>query len=312
MNEILEKIAASEHIVVISHIDPDADSLGSASAMYTFLLQNHKKASWFCKTKSIDRKFAVIPWFEKIKESFPLSADLAIAFDCADEKRLGAEIACELINIDHHATNTLYGNINLVCHDAISTTEILRDYFKTNGFKINKKMATALYAGLLEDSEAFLSTKVDGTTFASALELIESGADFKLCNKKIIKSTSLGALRIKAFMFADMSLECNAKVAFFCVSDEKIKASGADYDDCKSALEESLNLEYVEVAVLLRQNSDFTVKVSIRTKGNVNAGEIAKKVGGGGHSNRAGFELGNGVSLEDVKSMILNLIKKDL
>jgi phosphoesterase RecJ-like protein len=311
LNEILEKIAASEHIVVISHIDPDADSLGSASAMYTFLLQNHKKVTWFCKTKNIDRKFSCIPWFENIKESFPLSADLAIAFDCADKKRLGTEIGCELINIDHHATNSLYGDINLV-HNAISTTEILHNFFKANGFKINKKTATALYAGLLEDSEAFLSTKVDGTTFASALELIESGADFKLCNKKILKSTSLGTLRIKAFMFANMSLECNAKIAFFCVSDEEIKASGADYEDCKNPLEESLNLEYVEAALLLIQNSDFTVKGSIRTNGNINAGEIAKKIGGGGHLSRAGFELECGVSLEDAKSMVLNLIKKDL
>lgn len=311
MNEILEKIAASNHIVVISHINPDADSLGSASAMYTFLLQNHKKVTWFCKTKNIDRKFSCIPWFENIKESFPLSGDLAIAFDCADKKRLGAEIGCELINIDHHATNSLYGDINLV-QNTISTTEILHDFFKTNGFKINKKTATALYAGLLDDSEAFLSPMVDGTTFASVKELIELGADYKLCNENIIKKRSLSALRLKAIMFKNMSLECTARVALFCVSDEDMRSAGARGDDCNSALEESLNLEYVEVALLLRENSDFTIKGSIRSKGSINVGRIAKEIGGGGHSDRAGFELEHGVSLEDAKIMILNLIKKDL
>lgn len=312
MNEILEKIATSEHIVVISHINPDADSLGSASAMYTFLLQNHKKVSWFCSTKNINRKFLCIPWLEKIKDTFPKSADLAISLDCADKKRLGIEIECDLINIDHHATNSLYGDLNLVEVEAISTTEVLYDFFKTNGFKVNKKMATALYAGLLDDSEVFLSPMVDGTTFATVQELIEHGADFKLCNRSIVKNVSLAALRLKAIMFKEMSLECDARVALFCVSDEEMKASGAMSEDCESPLEESLNLEYVKVALLLRQNSDFTIKGSLRSNCGVDVGKIAKKIGGGGHASRAGFELNDIVSLKEAKNKILILIKKDL
>ncbi len=312
MNEILEKIATSEHIVVISHINPDADSLGSASAMYTFLLQNHKKVSWFCSTKNLNRKFLCIPWLEKIKDTFPKSADLAISLDCADKKRLGIEIECDLINIDHHATNSLYGDLNLVEVEAISTTEVLYDFFKTNGFKVNKKMATAIYAGLLDDSEAFLSPMVDGTTFATVQELIEHGADFKLCNRSIVKNVSLAALRLKAIMFKEMSLECDARVALFCVSDEEMKASGAMSEDCESPLEESLNLEYVKVALLLRQNSDFTIKGSLRSNCGVDVGKIAKKIGGGGHASRAGFELNDIVSLKEAKNKILILIKKDL
>lgn len=312
MNEILEKIATSEHIVVISHINPDADSLGSASAMYTFLLQNHKKVSWFCSTKNLNRKFLCIPWLEKIKDIFPKSADLAISLDCADKKRLGIEIECDLINIDHHATNSLYGDLNLVEVEAISTTEVLYNFFKTNGFKVNKKMATALYAGLLDDSEAFLSPMVDGTTFAIVQELIEQGADFKLCNRSIVKSVSLAALRLKAIMFKKMSLECDARVALFCVSYEEMRASGAMPEDCENPLEESLNLGYVKVALLLRQNSDFTIKGSLRSNCGVDVGKIAKKIGGGGHASRAGFELKDVVSLEDAKNKILILIKKDL
>ncbi len=312
MNEILERIATSEHIVVISHINPDADSLGSASAMYTFLLQNHKKVSWFCSTKNINRKFLCIPWLEKIKDTFPKSADLAISLDCADKTRLGIEIECDLINIDHHATNSLYGDLTLVEVEAISTTEVLYNFFKTNGFKVNKKMATALYAGLLDDSEAFLSPMVDGTTFAIVQELIEHGADFKLCNRSIVKNVSLAALRLKAIMFKNMSLECEARVALFCVSDEEMRVSGAMPEDCENALEESLNLGYVKVALLLRQNSDFTIKGSLRSNSGVDVGKIAKKIGGGGHVSRAGFELNDIVSLEEAKNKILILIKKDL
>ena len=312
MNEILRKIDKANHIVVVSHISPDADSIGSASAMYSFLLQNHKKVSWFCKTEIIDQKLSCIPWFEKIRTSFPGSVDLAISLDCADKKRIGVEIECDLINIDHHASNTLYGSVNLVKVDSISTTEILYDFFTTNGVKINKKMATALYAGLLDDSDAFLSDSVDGTTFATVKELIEQGADFKLCNKSIMKSVSLAALRLKAVMFKNMSLECDGRVALFCVSDEDMKASGADALDCEAPLEESLNLAYVEVALLLRQNSDFTIKGSLRSKSGVDVAKIASEVGGGGHVSRAGFDLNITQSLQEAKSKILILIKKDL
>lgn len=312
MNEILEKIEKAGHIVLISHPTPDADSIGSASAMYSFLLQNHKKVSWFCKSETINNKFSFIPWFENIRATFPASADLAISLDCADKKRLGADVECDLINIDHHATNSNYGDINLVKTSSISTTEILHDFFKENGVKINKKMATALYAGLLDDSNAFLSDEVDGTTFALAKELIEYGADFKLCNKNIIKSVSLAALRLRAVMFKNMSLELDARVAVFCVSDEDMRATGAVLEDCEAALLESLNLIHVEVALLLKQNSDFTIKGSLRSSSTPDSAKIAANFGGGGHMRRAGFDIERRAPLDEIRREVLNLIKKEI
>ncbi len=312
MNEILEKIEKAGHIVLVSHPAPDADSIGSASAMYGFLLQKHKKVSWFCKSDKINHKLSFIPWFENIRATFPASADLAIALDCADKKRLGVDVKCDLINIDHHATNSSYGDINFVKTNAISTTEILHDFFKENGLKINKKMATALYAGLLDDSDAFLSDEVDGTTFALAKELIEHGADFKLCNKNIMKSVSLAALRLKAVMLKNMSLEFDARVALFCVSDEEMRAAGAVLEDCVAALEESLKLIHVEVALLLKQNSDFTIKGSLRSNSTFDCAKIAAKFGGGGHMRRAGFDIDSVMTLDEIRREVLNLIKKEI
>jgi len=312
LSEILEKIQKAEHIVLISHSEPDADSLGSASAMYTFLLQNHKKVSWFCSSKDIDQKFSFLPWFEKIKSTFPLSADLAISFDCASRERLGVDALCALINIDHHATNTNYGELNFVKSEFISTTALLYDFFKINGVKINKKMATAIYAGLLDDSDAFLSKDVDGTTFATVCELIGLGADFKLCNKRVVKSVSLAALRLKSIMYKKMFLEESAKVSVFCLSREEMLMTGATARDCEAPLEESLNLPHVEVALLLRERSDSSIKCSLRSNSAVDVGKIAAAFGGGGHFGRAGFEIYEKKSLDEAKSIILDLIKKEL
>ena len=312
MNKITKKIDAAKHIVPISHVNPDADSIGSASAMYTYLLQKHKKVSWYCKTKDININLSFVPWFEKIRNSFPASADLAISLDCGDIKRLGIEIECDLINIDHHASNKSYGDINLVDSNMISTTEVLYSFFKTNSVKVNPKMATAIYAGLLDDSNGLLSDDVDGTTFATVKELIECGAEFKVCNKQIMKSVSLAALRLKAIMLKNMTLMFDARVAVFCVSNDEMRMSGAVGEDCESALEESLGLPQVQVSLLLKENSDFSIKGSLRSNGSVDVSKIALGFGGGGHASRSGFIIKRDETLENIKEEILNLIKKEM
>lgn len=312
MSKIVQMIDSAEHIVVVSHVNPDADSIGASSAMYTYLLQKHKKVSWYCKTKNIAQNLSFIPWFDKIRDTFPSSADLAISLDCGEVKRLGVELECDLINIDHHTSNKNYGTANLIDTRAISTTAVLYDFFKSNNIKINPKMATAIYAGLLDDSNGLMSDDVDGTTIALVKELIDCGAEFKLCNKNIMKSMSLAGLRLKGKMFTNMTLACEAKIAIFCVTLDDMRATGAVGQDCEVALEESLYLPHVEVAMMLRQNSDFSIKGSIRSNGRVDASKIASNFAGGGHISRAGFNLGSDISLEDAKVEVLNLIKKEI
>jgi phosphoesterase RecJ-like protein len=312
MNEVIQRIDKANHIVVISHLNPDADSIGSASAMYTYLLQKHKKVSWYCKTTDIINTLSFIPWFDKIKNTFPSSADLAISLDCGDIKRIGIELECDLINIDHHESNKSYGDINIVDSSAISTTKVLYDFFKQNSIKINPKMATALYAGLLDDSNGFMDEKLDGTIFATIGELIDYGAEFKTCNKNIMQSMSLAGLRLKGIMFKNMTLELDAKIAIFCVSAYDMKSTGAVGQDCEGALEEVLYLPHVEVAMLVKQNKDLSIKGSIRCSGDVDASKIASIFGGGGHSSRSGFSMSNDVALDDAKIQVLNFIKKEM
>jgi len=312
MNKIIKRIDEAKHIVVISHINPDADSLGSASAFYTYLLTLHKKVSFFCVTKTINNKLSFIPWFEKIRNSFPSSADLAIALDCGTINRLGIELDIDLINIDHHKSNNSYGQYNLVDTDSISTTKIVYDFFKDNQIKINKKIATALYAGLLDDSNGFMDENINGTIFAVIKELIDLGADIKLCNRYIMQYMSLAALRLKAIMLSNMQLLYDAKVAVFIVKNEDMLATGATGEDCEYALEESLYLPSVKVAVLLKENTNLTIKGSVRSDGCVDVAKIASFFDGGGHRNRAGFNLTKEKPIDKIKEEILELISKEI
>lgn len=291
MNEILKKIDSATHIVILTQSGYDAQSIGNASAFYTFLLQKHKKVSWVFEAKNINHKLTFIPWVQDIKSSFPKSADLVIYFDSLSDEYL--EIEYELI-------------------DFIVKTENLHAFFIEHKIKINQKMATALYAGLLYETDCFLSDELCGTTFATAKELIENGADFKICNKNIMKSVTLGALRLKAIMFKNMFLENDAKIALFCVSDEDMRASGAATLDALITLKESLSLAHVEVALLLMQKSDFKIKCFIYCESETNCEKIALNFSAKIEKNSLSFTLEEVVPLHIAKELILNLIKKEI
>ncbi|MDQ7061364.1 MAG: hypothetical protein Q9M43_09620 [Sulfurimonas sp.] len=215
-----------------------------------------KKVSFFCVKKDINQKYSFLPWFDKIRVSFPISADLAISFACGSHNEIAQIIECDLINIDSNESNKKFGNINLVDASCISTAEVVYSFFKTHKVTINPKMATALYAGLLESSNGFLSRKLKGTTIACIQELIGYKADVHSSNRFVMQYQTLAGLRLKAIMLSNMRLLNNAEIAFFSVTDEDVKKCAALEEDTLSALEEALYLPTVKVSVLLRENTD--------------------------------------------------------
>jgi phosphoesterase RecJ-like protein len=305
MYQVLEKIKSARHIVLITHMNPDADSMGSASAFYSYILQIQKKVTLFSHTKNIDKKLLFLPWCNKLKNAIPPSCDLAISFDCGSLKRLGVELDIELINFDHHKSNERYGVLNFVDESAISTTQLIFDYFISQEVKINPKMATALYAGLLDDSQNFINEKSDEKTFEMAKILLEKGADKKAVVKHLFQTSPLSLLRLKGLMFSNMQLHSDASIVVHKVTKEILQSCGSVCGDCEEALEESLYLPTVSVALLLCELDDGSFKGSIRTDGTIDASMIAKKYDGGGHYRAAGFRCYD-VTIDDASQ---NLIK---
>jgi len=212
---LLEDIDRARHIVILT----DSGTFADASALYTYILRLHKKVSIVSKSKTIDSGLSFLPWFDKLRDIVPSSADLVV--------------------------------------DLSSVREPLYDLFKSNNIIINNKMATALYAGLLKRFDGFLSSKVDGMVFADISELIKQGADYKLCNRSIMNRVSLSTLRLKAIMLSNMILTDASKTAQFVINDDDLKLSVADISEAYEIMKEALNLPYVERAVL--KNSDNKV-----------------------------------------------------
>ncbi|MDD2790080.1 MAG: phosphoesterase [Sulfurimonas sp.] len=216
MNEIFKNIQNAKHIEII--VQPDF--IGSASALYTYILTLHKKVSLVCKAKNIDKKFSFLPWFEKIKSSDTPSADLSIVCD--------------------FSAQSLY------------------EAFDAHTVKLNKKMATALYGALIYETQGF-SKGVDGTIFAMAEVLLACGAEHELCVREILQNTSLAYVRLKALMLTKMLLQNSAKTALFIICDDDIQATGASLEDACEIMLEAFSLRYVEMVVLLNSDHEYRV-----------------------------------------------------
>lgn len=306
----LSLIESAKHIVLIAHKNPDADSLGAASAFYSYLLRSQKKITLFCVSSTINPHLAFLPWFDKVTDRFPESADCMISFDCGGYGRLGIEKELPLINIDHHLSNDFYGTHNIVNPSAMSSTEVVYDYFVANGIKINGKMATALYAGLLDDSKCFSASECSGKTFATAHALIELGADHAMCIEWLYRRGSLASLRIRGVLFKEMKLLCDGRLALFEVSLSLLEETGATIAECKRVLDEALGMRSVQAALMVLQLPEGGAKVSFRTDGTFNAAKIMADFGGGGHGKRAGTRLKQENYNEHVQKMMAMITKE--
>jgi len=197
----------------------EKDFLFVASALYTYILTLHKKVSLVCKSDDIGYKYAFLPWIEKVKRSDTPSADVTI--------RLSV------------------------------TSKELYLLFKQEDIKINKKIAIALYAALVTDTDGFRNSRTDGMIFAMASELVKSGAEHSLVFKHLINHSSLGALRLKSIILQNMLLVDSAKVAILTISQEDLKVTGSTLDDAIKHMQEPFLLPYVEVVVLLDSTNEY-------------------------------------------------------
>ena len=311
MHELVKALDDAKHILIIAHVNPDADSMGSALAMYTHVLRLHKKVSLYCKTEKMNPALNFLPFIDKVRHLAPNTYDLALSFDCGAIKRLGIEPESPLVNVDHHVSNENYGDINLIDTTAISTSQVLYDFFNSNDIKINAKMATCLFSGLVDDSQNFTTDKTDERSFLMAADLIKSGADNALCIQELFKKRSLASIRMKAKMLSNARLSCFGQVVSTLVPKVFFEQTGAYEVDCEEALHETLELANIEVAFMLRFTQDGRIKGSLRSKNGLDMNAVASLFSGGGHVHSAGFVC-EGTSLEELEAKLIEAIQDNL
>ena len=303
-----DKIINAENILLVAHINPDGDALGSELSLYPILKKLNKKVTVFNATKPLPQYLDFLPNFNKITDKLPKNIDLTIAFDCGSFDRLGIEEKGEfLINIDHHISNTNYGDINIVKPDYASTSQVVYEMLKTNNVEIPKESAICLYSALITDTGSFQYESVNEKVFLTAAELVKAGAEPANVAKMLFQRDKLSRLRLLAKAYDTIELCCDGKVAFVEVTKEMLEMSGAVKEDSDSIVNSIRAIVTVEVACMLREE-DEGIKISLRSKNYADVSKIAIKYGGGGHIRAAGATIKDEFDLEKVK----NMLKKDI
>jgi len=305
--KIVQLIKDSKHIVIASHINPDADTLGSMLGLGAAIKKISKKITFFNPSKELPKRFDFFYGFKKIKDKLPDRFDLLICVDCASFDRTSIEKGdFQIINFDHHKTNTLFGDINIVKGDYASCSMVILEFLEKSKLDINKECATALYSALVEDSGFFKYERVDEKTFQAAQKLIIYGANPNKIATLLTQRESLAKLRLLQIYLNNIDLKKNATVCISKITVEDFEKTGASISDSDSFVQIGLSLATVRLSIFMYELDKEMVKVSLRSKEGIDCSSIALEYGGGGHAKAAGFTA----NLKDINDIIVNILKK--
>jgi phosphoesterase RecJ-like protein len=275
-------------VTILSHIHPDADALGTSLGIYALLRQEGYRVEVANATAELPRHLDFLPGFEKIKKKIDFDDSLIIACDCGSFDRLGFDLAGrEIVNIDHHPSNTDYGTLNLVRPAAVSSSEVAFRLLAPL-FSIPRETAVAFYAALISDTRYFTTGNVTAESFEVARELIGLGAEPAAIAQAMLQRRSLASLRVLGRALESLHLRAGGQVAVMTVTREDLDATGARYSDLDGLVDYARSLVTVELAILVVERR-HELKVSLRSKG-ADVMRLARAFGGGGHREAAGFE----------------------
>ena len=292
-------------VTILSHINPDADAIGTSLGIYALLKAYGKQVEVANYSTDLPLYLDFLPNFSKIKHKIDYVESLIIACDCGSIDRLGFDLqGREIINIDHHHTNQNYGALNLVDPLLTASAHVAYSAMEEN-FSISKEAATCFYTALLSDTRYFTTGNVDEETFAFAVELLACGADHQRVAFNMTQRRSLASLRILAKILDTLTLHCDATVASMWADQEMITSAGARMSDMDGIVDYARSLATVEIGILLVEEIS-QIRVSLRSKKR-DISPIAEYFGGGGHKNASGFTIKSG-NIEEILDKILKQI----
>ena len=310
LDNILEEINKAETILLLSHENPDGDAIGSALAMHLALEKMGKKSDVLME--DLPKTYEFLPGMKDIrKESKIENYDLAIALDTANIKLLAnfaekfENAKCKIV-IDHHGSNSMFGDFNYVDQESPACAQILLVIFSYFNIEITKEIGTCLLAGIITDTGGLRYDGVTAETFQFVAKLSEIGVKVSKVYQRVYASMPKSKFDLHRIAFNRLEFLYDNKVAFTYITKEdekKVNAGNGDYD---GIVEQGRDIEGVEVSVFLRE-TEKGIKVSLRSKDYVNVSEIGRIFGGGGHTRAAGCTVQG--TIEQVKVQILNQIK---
>lgn len=297
IDRILDAIREAKTICVVGHIRPDGDCIGSQLGLMLALRAEGKKVvAW--NQDAVPAKYRFLDPgkdFEKPKagEEF----DLVIATDCASYERLGTVTEFikqrkQLINIDHHESNTRYGDVNWISPREPSTGELIYRLLKTARWPITKQIADLLFTAVSTDTGSFQYPSTRPGTFHVGAELVTRGANLaKICDE-VYQSFPLSRARLLKHVYNKFKLTHGDRIAYFWLKKADLSRTGAETNDTEGLIDHIRAIEPVVVACVFEEIEPELTRISLRSKNKaVNVSDICGQFGGGGHPAAAGARI---------------------
>ena len=306
-------IKQSKKILLLSHVNPDGDTLGSMCAMYSMILNRFKIKSDMSVVSNIPFNYNFLPNINIAQRYFDQSLvyDLIITLDVASiertrDSKIFFDKAKITINFDHHKTNPNFAMYNIVEPDASSCGEVLYNYFRQNSWEITKDAANCLYVAIMTDTGNFRFENTTSSALRVAADLVDFGANPSILYKKCYESKTKNLVMFQNYCVNKAVFSEDNKIAYTTVYKKDLEkfSAGDDYTD---GIAEMLRaIDTTEVAFVLKEVENKLTKVSTRSK-HIDVAKICEKFNGGGHTYAAGCTIKAGIS--DATSKIMKEIK---
>ena len=291
IRQIVDAIPARQRFVLSSHSRPDGDSVGSQLAM-AYALRALGKQVEVINADPAPPPLMAFPGVPDVRIAPHADGefDAAIIMECGDLSRTGVSGLERffVVNIDHHPGNSGYGQINWFDSSAAACGEMVFDVVRALGVSLTVEMATHIYLAILTDTGSFHYSSISPRTFDICREALEAGVDPVLVARKVYDSNHLGRLKLFGAVLSAMQIDPTGRIAIIYVDHEMARAAGGTYEDTEGLVNLPLTVKEIQAAVFFKQEEGDEYRVSMRSKGSIDVGSVAKEFGGGGHKNAAG------------------------
>ena len=295
--KIAELIREAQTVAVVSHVNPDGDTIGSATAMRLILISLGKDVTLFCDGKVPDM-LTFLPGQEEflIPDGSEGTFDLMLAVDVSDDKRLGE--CASLIpkcrrtaQIDHHPTNPLYMEVNSVDGDAPATCMLIHEQMKTLGVPLTRDIAICLYTGISTDTGNFAFGSTNAEAFRIMSELMEHDLPLEKLNRSLFRVKSREQTKLLGKALESLTFRGEGKIAVMKLTWADFQTCGALSEHADTIVNYGLDTKGTRMALLARETEEGQIKFSLRTREPFTVNDIAAQFGGGGHPQASGITM---------------------
>jgi phosphoesterase RecJ-like protein len=316
--KIIGLLKKHQKFVVTTHVHPDTDALGSALAMATYLRSLGKKVRLFNEDEC-PTWLRFVPksgLFEQFKGSEKFEPEVLLVLDCGDLERIGKVRAflkdgVKVVNIDHHVTNNYFGDLNFVCTDYSSSSEIVYDLLKGAGYRLTKDVATQLYLGILTDTGSFGFDCTSPHTHEVVAELLKFHLPVSELYRRVYEAVPNRDLKPFFDLVHRMELCFDERVACLVIRNKDLGYFSGEFDLRDKIFTFLRSVKGLEVIVIITETEKANrVRINLRSRDRFDVAKLAERYGGGGHKKASGCYISKNVT--GARREILSVIRKGL